>query len=60
MSKSFRRQVEVPIVIDEDDLPKRRGSWGNVRPYTRIEVDRKKDKQLRECRGRKFRIEDDE
>ncbi len=47
MSKTHRNK---PIVIDREDIPKVRKDWGNTRPFTRVEQDKKKRKNRRACR----------
>lgn len=56
MSKTYRNE---PIRIEAEDIPKARKGWGNTRPFTRIEEDKKKSKKRRECRNFKHnRMED--
>lgn len=57
MSKTFRRE---PIRIQDEDLPKARRGWGGVKPFTRVEKDRKKDKSRRACRNFKRNVSDDD
>lgn len=42
-------------IIRDKDIRVRKG-WGNVRPFTRVEKDVKKESNRRKCRG-KFRHE---
>ena len=46
MSKTKRHEK---IAINHDDIKIRR-DWGDVRPYTRIEENKKTNKQRKECR----------
>jgi hypothetical protein len=57
MSKSYRN----PIRIDNEDIPEIRKSWGDTRPFTRIQEDRKKRKDRQNCRDfkRNWRQEND-
>ena len=47
MSKTHRFE---PIRIESEDLPKVRKDWGNVRPFTRVEQNKKKHRERRACR----------
>lgn len=47
MSKTHRHE---PIRIEKEDLPKVRKEWGKVKPFTRVEQDRRKRKERCACR----------
>ena len=57
MSKTHRHE---PIRIEGEDIPKARKSWGNVRPFVRVEQDKKKRKERRACRDFKRNWRDGE